>query len=113
MEDPSKVQDLQRSFFVLRPLPDGAKLTDGAVQDVGNNRLIALPKKVWPKSGKDRFMVFVEKAKTSMATLKEEFFSGSDYATQTMGTRHTPVRKAIVEPFRMSEILANFHIHRV
>lgn len=44
VEDPSTVQDLQRSFFVLRPLPDGAKLTDGAIQDVGNNRLIALPK---------------------------------------------------------------------
>ena len=82
--------DLQRSYFVLRPLPAGAKLTDGAIQDVGNNRLIALPKKVWPKSGKDRFMVFVEKAKASMATLKEEFFQGSDYNTQTLGTRHTP-----------------------
>lgn len=35
-------------------------------------------------------MVFVEKAKTSMATLKEEFFQGSDYVTQSAGTRHTP-----------------------
>lgn len=90
VEDPDSVQDLARSYFVLRPLPDGAKLTDGSIQDVGNNRLVALPKKVWPKSGKDRFMVFVDKAKASMATLKEEFFQGSDYSTQTMGTRHTP-----------------------
>ena len=44
VEDPNSVQDLQRSYFVLRPLPDGAKLTDGAIQDVGNNRLVALPK---------------------------------------------------------------------
>ena len=90
VDDPDSVQDLQRSFFVLRPLPDGAKLTDGAIQDVGNNRLIALPKKVWPKSGKDRFMVFVEKAKTTMETMKEEFFPGSEYSTKTTGTRHTP-----------------------
>ena len=90
VEDPDSVQDLARSYFVLRPLPDGAKITDGAIQDVGNNRLIALPKKVWPKSGKDRFMTFVEKAATSMETLKEEFFQGSEYSTKTTGTRHTP-----------------------
>ena len=84
VEDPDSVQDLARSFFVLRPLPEGAKLTDGAIQDVGNNRLVALPKKVWPKSGKDRFMAFVEKGKTSMETLKEDFFQGSEYNTKTM-----------------------------
>ncbi|KXT00385.1 hypothetical protein AC578_3356 [Pseudocercospora eumusae] len=90
VDDPDSVQDLQRSFFVLRPLPPGGKLTDGAVQDVGNNRLIALPKKVFPRNGKDRFMAFTEKAKVSMDTLKEEFFQGSSYSTQTTGTRHTP-----------------------
>ena len=90
VDNPEAVQDLQRSYFVLRPLPDGAKITDGAIQDVGNNRLVALPKKVWPKSGKDRFMAFIEKAATSMDTLKEEFFQGSEYTTKTTGTRHTP-----------------------
>jgi len=90
VNDPESVQDLQRSFMVLRPLPPGGKLTDGAVQDVGNNRLIALPKKVWPKSGRDRFMAFVEKAGVTMDQLKEEFFQGSDYSTKTTGTRHTP-----------------------
>ncbi|KAF2213763.1 hypothetical protein CERZMDRAFT_39524 [Cercospora zeae-maydis SCOH1-5] len=90
VDDPDSVQDLARSYFVLRPLPTGAKITDGAIQDVGNNRLVALPKKVFPKSGKDRFMAFVEKEKASMETLKEEFFSGSSYSTKTSGTRHTP-----------------------
>lgn len=89
-DEPENVQDLQRSYFVLRPIPQGGKITDGSVQDVGNNRLFALPKKVWPKSGRDRFMVFVEKAKVSMATLKEDFFQGSEYSTQTSGVRHTP-----------------------
>jgi hypothetical protein len=74
----------------MRPMPEGGKITDGAIQDVGNNRLLALPKKVWPKSGKDRFMVFVEKAGVSMDTLKEEFFQGSEYSTKTTGTRQTP-----------------------
>ncbi|KAK4614115.1 hypothetical protein CLAFUW4_08916 [Fulvia fulva] len=90
VEDPNSVSDIQRSFFVLRPLPPGGKLGEGAIQDVGNNRLIALPKKVWPKSGADKFMAFVEKAKASMDDLKETFFQGSTYSTKTTGTRHTP-----------------------
>ena len=84
------VQDIARSSFVLRPLPDGAKLTDGAIQDVKNNRLVALPKKVWPKSGKDRFMAFIEKGAASMDTLKEDFFQGSEYTTKTVGVRSMP-----------------------
>ncbi|KAF2772545.1 hypothetical protein EJ03DRAFT_306890 [Teratosphaeria nubilosa] len=88
--EPESPQDLQRSFFVLRPLPAGAKITDGTIQDDGKNRLIALPKKVWPKSGRDRFMCFVEKAGVTVDTLKEEFMQGSDYSTKTTGTRHTP-----------------------
>jgi hypothetical protein len=90
IENPESVTELQRSFMVLRPLPPGGKITDGAIQDKGNNRLLALPKKVWPKSGKDRFMSFVEKAGVSMDQLKEEFFQGSTYSTKTTGTRHTP-----------------------
>lgn len=90
IEEPESVTDLQRSYMVLRPLPPGGKLGDGPIDDVGNNRLIALPKKVWPKSPRDRFMVFVEGTKKSMADLKDSFFKGSDYDTKTQGTRHTP-----------------------
>ncbi len=56
VEEPQGVEDLARSYIVLRPLPHGAKLGDGAVEDAGNNRLLALPKKVLPKSQRDRFM---------------------------------------------------------
>lgn len=87
VDEPESVQDLQRSYFVLRPLPTGAKLNDGAIPDASANRLLALPKKVWPKSGKDKFMVFVEQAKTSMQELKDSFFQGSEYSTKTTGTR--------------------------
>lgn len=97
VDDPESVQDLQRSYFVLRPLPAGAKITEGSIPDLKNNRLLALPKKVWPKSGKDRFMVFVEKAKSDMVSLKEEFFQGSEYSTKTIGTRQTPPMTPIGE----------------
>jgi uroporphyrinogen-III synthase len=89
IDEAESVGDLQRTFFVLRPLPAGAKLGDGAVQDLKNNRLFALPKKVFPKSHNDRFMAFVEKANTSIQDLKDNFFKGEDYDTKTQGTRHT------------------------
>lgn len=99
VDEAESVGDLQRTFFVLRPLPTGAKLGDGAVQDLKNNRLFALPKKVFPKSHNDRFMAFVEKANSSIQDLKDNFFEGSDYNTQTQGTRHidpvTPVAEGV------------------
>lgn len=89
-DNPDSVQDLQRSFMVMHPLPSGAKITDGTVQEMNNLRLLALPKKVWPKGPNDKFMSFVEKVGTSMAELKDDFFKGSEYSTKTTGTNHTP-----------------------
>ncbi len=56
IEEPQGVQDVARSYIVLRPLPLGAKLGEGPLEDLGNNRLLALPKKVLPVSHRDRFM---------------------------------------------------------
>lgn len=99
VDDASSVGDLQRTFFVLRPLPTGAKLGDGVLQDLKNNRVLALPKKVFPKSSKDRFMAFVEKANTTIQDLKDNFFKGDTYETKTQGTRQndpvTPVAEGV------------------
>lgn len=99
IDEAESVGDLQRTFFVLRPLPTGAKLGDGAIQDLKNNRLFALPKKAFPKSHNDRFMAFVEKANTSIQDLKDKIFSGSSYETKTQGTRQvdpvTPVAEGV------------------
>jgi hypothetical protein len=73
IDDADSVGDLQRTFFVLRPLPTGAKLGDGAIPDLKNNRLFALPKKTFPKSHNDRFMAFVEKSNSSIQDLKDNF----------------------------------------
>jgi hypothetical protein len=73
IDDADSVGDLQRTFFVLRPLPVGAKLGDGAIPDLKNNRLFALPKKTFPKSHNDRFMAFVEKANSTIQDLKDNF----------------------------------------
>jgi hypothetical protein len=97
IDEPSSVDEIARSFMVLRPLPHGAKLGEGEIGDAGNCRLLALPKKVLPRSGKDRFMVFVEKTRMSFKDLKETFLSASDYETKTAGTRHTPAATPVGE----------------
>ncbi|KAL7770947.1 hypothetical protein CFE70_000887 [Pyrenophora teres f. teres 0-1] len=89
IEESESVGDLQRTFFVLRPMPTGAKLGDGTLADNSNNRLFALPKKVFPKSHNDRFMAFVEKANTTIKELKESFFGANEYETKTQGSRRT------------------------
>lgn len=85
IDEPQGIDDIARSYIVLRPLPLGAKLGEGPLEDSGNARLLALPKKVLPLSKRDRFMVFVEKVNTSIKDLKENFVSGSDYSTKTVG----------------------------
>ncbi|MCJ1432589.1 hypothetical protein MMC27_001946 [Xylographa pallens] len=97
IDDPSNVDDLARSYLVLRPLPHGAKLGDGPIGDDGNNRILALPKKVLPVSPQDRFMVFVEQAKSTMEDIKKNHLTYSDYATKTAGTRHTPAATPVAE----------------
>lgn len=67
------------------------------MSDGGNNRLLALPKKVLPSSGRDKFMVFVEKAGISFKELKDDFLSANDYETKTAGTRHTPAATPLGE----------------
>ena len=93
---PSEVNDVARSYIVLRPIPQGAKLGDGPIGDAGNNRILALPKKVLPVSPKDRFLTFVERANISMDDIKSQL-SSSDYATKTAGARHTPAATPIGE----------------
>jgi hypothetical protein len=95
--EPSSVDEIQRSYMILRPLDKEAKLGEGTIQDAGNTRLIAVPKKVFPRSGRDRWIAFVEKSHASFETLKEEFLSGSEYETKTRGTRHTPAATPAAE----------------
>jgi hypothetical protein len=97
IEDPSGVDDIARTYFLLRPIEKDAKLGKGPIGDAGNTRIIALPKKVFPRSGKDRFMTFVDKSGASYDEIKKEFLSSSDYETKTAGTRHTPAATPVGE----------------
>ncbi|KAJ4257049.1 hypothetical protein NW757_003672 [Fusarium falciforme] len=97
IEDPESVQDIARSHILLRPIAKDARLGEGALADVGNTRLLALPKKTLPMSGKDRFMVFVEKSGASYDEIKKEFLTASEYETKTAGTRRTPAATPVGE----------------
>ncbi|CZR57664.1 uncharacterized protein PAC_07553 [Phialocephala subalpina] len=96
IEDPQGIEDVARSYIVLRPLPLGAKIGDGPLEDSGNARLLALPKKMFPKSKQDRFLVFVEKPNQYVKDLREQF-SSNEYATKTSGTSHTPAATPFAE----------------
>jgi hypothetical protein len=84
VEDPQGIEDVARSYIVLRPLPIGAKLGEGPLEDSGNARLLALPKKTLPKSHKDRFLAFVERPNAFIKDLRDQF-AGNEYVTKTKG----------------------------
>ncbi|KAL4996360.1 hypothetical protein BDV10DRAFT_187152 [Aspergillus recurvatus] len=98
VENAHGVQDVARSFFVLRPTPLGASMDgeQGAVSGA-KCRLMMLPKKKYPRSGKEREMGFVEKAGTSVKQLQESFIAGDTYETSTRGTREIPEAKPYAE----------------
>jgi hypothetical protein len=97
VEDPHSMSEVERSFFVLRPTPKSAQLETGPLGDEDNCRLMMLPKKKFPSSGREREMGFVEKAKISLKTLQEKFIAESTYETQTRGERTTPEARPYAE----------------
>lgn len=134
IDDPQGVEDVSRSFFVLRPTPLGAQLDSGQglVDKDARCRLMILPKKMFPESGRERDMGFVEKANQSIKDLQEKFIAGSTYQTSTRGERHieearpyaegvyaiTSTRRAshlaymITIPSEIGEIQENFGLHQ-
>ncbi|KAF3068032.1 hypothetical protein CFAM422_007942 [Trichoderma lentiforme] len=97
VDKPEEVGDIARTFIILRPIPHDAKLSEGPLSDTGNSRILILPKKVLPASGRDRFMAFVEKSAASYDEIKGQFLAGEEYETKTKGTRHTPAATPIGE----------------
>ncbi|KAK3941984.1 hypothetical protein QBC46DRAFT_285174 [Diplogelasinospora grovesii] len=97
INEPSSVNEVARSYIILRPIEKNAKLGAGTIGDAGNSRLCAIPKKVLPTSGRERWIAFVEKAGVSFKDLKEEFLKSSDYETKTAGARHTPAATPVAE----------------
>lgn len=58
---------------------------DLSLSDIETARLLMMPKKVLPKSPRDRFIVVVEKANVSVEELRDDFVKGREYETKTVG----------------------------
>uniref|UniRef100_A0A093VTZ3 Reticulocyte-binding protein 2 like a n=3 Tax=Talaromyces marneffei PM1 TaxID=1077442 RepID=A0A093VTZ3_TALMA len=98
VEDPHSISDVARSFFVLQPTPKGAKIEDGPIRDdTANCRLLILPKKRYPASGRERDMGFVEKAKVTLKTIRESLMTPTTYETKTYGERTRPEARPYAE----------------
>ncbi|KAJ5161103.1 hypothetical protein N7492_006495 [Penicillium capsulatum] len=89
VEEPQSIEDVARSFIVLRPAPLGTELDQGQgpIDKDARCRLLMLPKKKFPTSPKERDMAFVEKAGQTMQELQDKFISSSTYQTATRGER--------------------------
>ncbi|KAE8153993.1 esterase-like activity of phytase-domain-containing protein [Aspergillus avenaceus] len=99
VEEPQSMNDVARSFIVLRPTPLGAVLDEkqGSLEPGSKCRLLMLPKKKFPTTGKERDMGFVEKAGQTMKDLQENFIPGEEYQTSTQGERSVPEAKPYTE----------------
>lgn len=88
--NPSSLEEIARTFILLRPLSSPSSSLNPDTLPNNLSRLIAVPKKTFPTSGRERWISFVEKTGVSFSDLKETFLSGDEYATKTRGTQHTP-----------------------
>ncbi|KAE8382883.1 hypothetical protein BDV26DRAFT_277804 [Aspergillus bertholletiae] len=99
VSEPHSLDDVARSFIVLRPIPLGSSLDhmQGSLETGTKCRLMLLPKKKFPTSGRERDMGFVEKAGQTMKELRETFIAGEKYETSTQGERTVPEAKPYAE----------------
>ncbi|PTB69024.1 hypothetical protein BBK36DRAFT_1166896 [Trichoderma citrinoviride] len=97
VDKPEDVDDIARSYIILRPIGHDAKLSKAPLADAGNTRIVVLPKKVLPSSGRDRFLAFIDKTGASYDEIKGQFLAGGEYETKTKGTRHTPAATPVGE----------------
>ncbi|KAK2823845.1 hypothetical protein FQN49_007562, partial [Arthroderma sp. PD_2] len=96
IDEPEGIDEVARTFIVLRPQPHGASLNNGPTEGENNCRLLMLPKKTVPTSSHERYMAFVEKTGTDLKTLKQSFLGG-EYETKTKGTQHSPTATPLAE----------------
>ncbi|SPO07408.1 uncharacterized protein DNG_10102 [Cephalotrichum gorgonifer] len=85
VSDPKSLEDIARSFFVLRPADAEKK-----PRDDGPCRLCIVPKKILPTTGRQRWIGFVDKANEPYYKAVGEDMAGSEYETKTLGQRHAP-----------------------
>lgn len=97
VDEPEGMEDIARTYILMRPVATDAKLGAGTLRDAGTTRLLVLPKKQLPRSGRERYMSFVDMAGASYDEIKGKFLASSERETKTKGTRHTPAATPVGE----------------
>lgn len=92
-DTPSSVSEIARTYFLLRPMTPSSPPSNLPSSLANKCRVLVVPKKTFPTSGRERWISFVEKVGASFADLKDSFLGGNDYETKTRGTQHTPAAK--------------------
>ncbi|PKS11021.1 hypothetical protein jhhlp_002780 [Lomentospora prolificans] len=85
-DDPQGVEDMARSFILLRPIEN----FDEPLSDNGKTRLCIVPKKTFPTTGRERWISFVSKGNEPWSKVTKDELSAREYETKTKGTRHIP-----------------------
>jgi hypothetical protein len=94
--DVNSVDDIARSFIMLRPIARATETVKGVIANNHAARVLILPKKVLPSKGK-RFMTFVARANVSEDEIKGELFASFDYDTKTANSRYSPAARQVCE----------------
>lgn len=84
VDEPHGIQDVARTYIVLRPLQSDAKVGEHTLDDTGTSRLLLLPRKALPKKHGDRFVALVDKAACPIKDL-QDMFSHSEHPTRRSG----------------------------
>jgi hypothetical protein len=85
VEHPESLDEVKRSYMVLRPLQPGEKLVEGKLSHPGVYRLLAIPKKRLPSKGYEKFLTFVEEPAATLDVIKEKHLKGRHYHGKTVG----------------------------
>ncbi|KAK9238842.1 hypothetical protein V1525DRAFT_357635, partial [Lipomyces kononenkoae] len=94
----SSVEDVQRTYVVLRPLPFTSTDMKDTVKRVGRDdcRMIIIPKKTLPTTGGGRLIGLVTKVHSSVDDITDQLDT-EKYSTKTRGERTLPSARPIAE----------------
>ncbi|KAK9367518.1 hypothetical protein V1509DRAFT_626193 [Lipomyces kononenkoae] len=94
----SSVEDVQRTYIVLRPLPFTANDMKDNVKRIGKDdcRMIIIPKKTLPTTGGGRLIGLVTKVHSSVDDITRQL-DAETYSTKTLGERTLLSARPIAE----------------
>lgn len=73
--DPQSIDDIGRSYFTLRPvLSSEETIPEIPMRDDSSAYLLSLTKNIWPKSGQDKSLCFVDGVDMTVEDLRTRFF---------------------------------------